>query len=174
MPAPNGNDYRVFLEREWADFHHSRMQEWTALGVIIGIHFGIVQLLDLARSESSGRAPTEIVVAGALVGIVFAVLGSLVTCRHERLKKIKLNWIGRAEYFRGLMREKKGEPAMLSKGNPNPRIVPFRDGIWQDVPWRGLSVPAALSTSGLILAFYALLVLVDVSLAYIILLPPVP
>ncbi len=34
-------DYRLIIEREWADIHHSRVQEWTCLGVVTGTHLGL-------------------------------------------------------------------------------------------------------------------------------------
>jgi len=50
-------NYRLLIEREWADLHHSRVQEWTALGVVAGAHLGLIQLASFAVNEKIGINP---------------------------------------------------------------------------------------------------------------------
>lgn len=159
--TPNADDYRLLIEKEWADFHHSRTQEWTALGVVSGIHLAIIHLFDTFKMGETGSTPSVILVGGSLLGIVFAVVGGLVTCRHERLKKIKIQWIARAEHFRGLLRTDSSEKPTLEDGSLNPRIILCKIPLDEDIPWDGLSCPRLLSTSWLILCFYGFMVLVD-------------
>ena len=85
MPLPE--DYRVLIEREWVDLHHSRVQEWTALGVVTGAHLGLIQLVNLV-SDASGPVP---IVAGfsGFFAAAFSILGALMTCRHRQLMKVK-------------------------------------------------------------------------------------
>jgi hypothetical protein len=161
---PSQEDYRKLIETEWADFHHSRLQEWTAFGIVAGIHLGIITIFDVFGAGDPSNIAKTFLLFGPFIGIIFAVLGGLVTCRHERLKKIKLQWIGRAEYFRGLMRTNEEDEALLgdNKDVPNPRIIPFNQNLWTDIPWEGLMLPRRLSTSWLILCFYGFLILVDI------------
>ena len=161
---PSPEDYLKLIETEWADFHHSRLQEWTAFGIVAGIHLGIITLFDVFSAGDPSKIAKAFLICGPITGIIFAILGALVTCRHERLKKIKLQWIGRAEYFRGIMRTKEEDEALLgdNKDVPNPRIIPFNNNLWIDIPWNGLMLPRRLSTSWLILWFYVFLILVDI------------
>jgi uncharacterized membrane protein len=149
---PKREDYHLLIEREWADLHHSRAQEWTALGVVTGAHLGLIQLVGLAEDASLplGRG-TLVIVAGVLAG-VFCILGGLLTCRHRQLMKVKLGWIYEAERRIGLIK---------TKDNPK-GIIPENAKMDNRVEWRGLAIPRLLSTSGLILSFYTILFLVDV------------
>ena len=86
-----------------------------------------------------------------------------------------MNWIGRAEYCLGLMRPKfeKEDEAWEVRGYCGPEIVPQPKDLWKNIPWRGYSRPRALSTSWLILCFYAFLVFVDVVYVLIMIMYPV-
>ena len=148
---PKAEDYRLLIEREWADLHHSRIQEWTALGVVAGAHLGLIQLVKLAADATNLDLGTLTILAG-LVGVIFSLLGALMTCRHRRLMEVKLGWIYQAEEHLGLI-----------KTDENPMGVIPEDVIMKaDFKWRGLSLPRLLSTSGLILCFYAAMFVVDV------------
>ena len=149
---PEREDYRLLIEREWADFHHSRSQEWTALGVITGAHLGILQFLLFFRDLPTPIPFSILAILGPVLGIVFAVIGILLTCRHERLKKIKISWIYRAEDRLGLV-----------EGQNSPGgIIPENPGLAKTPEWKGLMQPRVLSTSWLILCLYLFLIVLDV------------
>lgn len=149
--TPERADYREFLEREWTDLHHSRVQEWTALGVVTGAHLGLLQLVLLVRDFSLPVSLFLIVAGAAALGILFATLGILMTLRHRRLMAIKIRWIYRAEDALGLV-----------EGEQSPGgIVPRNPAFDEPVRWAGLMLPRFLSTSWLILSFYLLLWLLD-------------
>jgi hypothetical protein len=149
---PKREDYHMLIEREWADLHHSRAQEWTALGVVTGAHFGLIQLVGLAEDASLPlNRGTLVIIAGALAGL-FCILGGLLTCRHRQLMKVKLGWIYEAERRIGLIK---------TKDNPK-GIIPENAKMETPVAWGGLALPRLLSTSGLIFSFYTILLIVDI------------
>ncbi len=137
-----------------------------------GIHLGIITLIDVFRKANNSHIENEYILIGALVGMVFSVLGGLITCRHERVKKIKIKHIARAEYFLDLIRfEEAGKKSKNDDGTEDnqydrdPKIIWFEKGekdLWTDISWAGLSMPRPLSTSGLILSLYVFLILVDI------------
>jgi hypothetical protein len=149
---PKREDYRLLIEREWADLHHARAQEWTALGVVTGAHLGLIQLVGLAEGASLPLGRGVLVVIAGVLAAIFCILGGLMTCRHRQLMKVKLGWIYHAERHIGLIK---------TKDNPN-GIIPENAKMENPVEWRGLALPRLLSTSGLILSFYAVLLLVDI------------
>ncbi len=144
--------YRLLLERQWADLHHSRIQEWSALGVVTGVHLGVLHLLDMI-SESSFAVPfPTVVVTGALIALLFALVGFLMTMRHRQLMFVKLTWIYAAEC-----------ELRLVKTSSIPRgVIPENAGLARKQEWKGLRFPRFLSTSWLILCFYSLLALLDI------------
>ncbi|NQV22187.1 MAG: hypothetical protein HQ511_12305 [Rhodospirillales bacterium] len=146
-------DYQLLVEREWADLHHSRVQEWTALGVVAGAHLGLIQLSKLAIDVE--LSTVTILTVATMTGALFSILGALMTCRHRRLRIVKLGWIYDAELHLGLVKT-----ADTPKG-----VIPENAKMLSPVEWKGLSVPRLLSTSGLILAFYAVFFAVDISVA---------
>jgi hypothetical protein len=144
-----------FIQTEWADLHHSRVQEWTALGVVAGIHFGLAQAADFAEAKLPGVAPAMVVLVASLLGGAFAVLGILITLRHRHLMNVKLRWIYEAEDRLGLVKHKDNPAGILPKDDV--MAMPRR--------WVGLSAPRPLSTGGLMIGFYALLLLLDLLVA---------
>ena len=149
MPSPE--DYKLLIEREWADLHHSRVQEWTALGVIMGTHLGLIQLVKLAIDAQVPVQASTLIGGASVIGALFAILGALMTCRHRHLMKIKLGWIYEAENYLGLIKTK-----------ANPRgVIPENAKMSVPVQWRGLALPRLLSTGGLMLCFYLLLLVID-------------
>ena len=84
--------------------------------------------------------------------MLFSILGGLITLRHRRLMRVKLFWIFEAEDRLGLIKDPE---------NPG-GIIPREDAEQFPVKWRGLSMPRVFSTSFLILAFYGLLLAIDV------------
>jgi len=146
-------DYRLLIEREWADLHHSRIQEWTALGVVAGTHLGLIQLASFAIKENIGLGAGVIVNMAGIFGAVFSIIGALMTFRHRRLMKKKLGWIYQAELHLNLI-----------KTDQNPGgIIPESAKMKSNVEWQGLSMPRCLSTSGFILCFYAMFLFLDIS-----------
>lgn len=149
MPVPE--DYRLLIEREWADLHHSRVQEWTALGVVTGAHLGLIQIVKIAHEASIPVSASTLVILASIIGALFSILGALMTCRHRQLMKIKLGWIYEAEEHLGLIK---------TKGNEN-GIIPEDDKMKVQHEWKGLALPRLLSTSGLMLFFYLILLIID-------------
>jgi hypothetical protein len=152
MPSPE--DYRLLVEREWADLHHSRMQEWTALGVVTGGHVGLMQLAKMAIEASTSMGTVTIIICAATIGAIFAILGALMTCRHRQLMKVKLGWIYTAEEHLGLIK---------TKNNEDEGIIPEDAKMSTTVRWRRLALPRLFSTSGIILCFYVTFLLIDIS-----------
>ena len=148
---PTPEDYRAFIDRQWKDLHHSRVQEWTALGVVTGAHVGLLQLVSLIVKDHLNFSLFKAAVFASVMGALFSVFGALMTCRHRRLMQIKLQWIHEAEKHLCLIK---------TPDNPN-GIVPSNSGMGVAPSWKGLSLPRALSTSWLILCFYGLLIAID-------------
>lgn len=150
MPTPE--DYRLLIERAWADLHHSRIQEWTALGVVMGAHLGLIQLVKLAAEGSVPVGSPTLAVLAGLLAAIFSVLGSLMTCRHRQLMRVKLRWIYEAERHLGLI-----------KTTDNPKgVIPENAKMTTPIQWRGLALPRLLASSGIILSFYVMLFIVDI------------
>jgi hypothetical protein len=55
-----------FLQNEWADLHHSRVQEWTALGVVAGVHLGLAQAVSFAEGKHPSLGLGTLVAAAAM------------------------------------------------------------------------------------------------------------
>lgn len=144
-------DYRLLIEREWADLHHSRLQEWTALGVVAGAHLGLIQISQLAADANIDVPIPTVVATAAVIGAALSILGALMTCRHRQLMKVKLGWIYTAEEKLGLVKT-----ALTPEG-----VIPENAKMKVSAEWKDLALPRLLSTSGLILSFYAVFLLID-------------
>ncbi len=154
MPKPE--DYRLLIEREWADLHHSRILEWTVLGVVAGAHLGLIQLANIATDTTSSVNPQTFATLAASIAIIFSILGALMTCRHRQLMTVKLGWIYQAEKHLGLI-----------KTADNPLgIIPEDAEMTAAITWKGLALPRLLSSSGLILSFYIVLLIIDTSIIF--------
>ncbi len=153
LRIPDPEDYRMLIECEWADLHHSRSQEWTALGVTTGAHLGILQLIVMSMETTLPIANSIIVIGGAVIGIIFAITGALMTMRHRNVMLVKLSWIFKAEDALGLI---EGEDC--PKG-----VIPRRREIPPAPAWNALALPRLFSTSFLIIQFYLLLILLDIA-----------
>ena len=141
------------LEAEWKDLHHSRVQEWSALGVVTGAHLALTQIPKFLKDADVMLPVLPAAIVGCLIGIGFAVIGALITCRHRRLMQIKLEWIFGAESRLG-----------LSQGPDCPvGVIPPSAQVQSNLAWRGLSVPRLLSTSGLILSWYGIFIFIDLT-----------
>lgn len=170
---PNFDDYKFFIDNEWKDIHHSRIQEWSALGVIAGIHIGIIQLIKFVNVSFSPVSLQILVIIGFFCGILFSILGGLITLRHRRLMWIKLNWIFEAEDHLGLIKDEENLKGIIprdakmkknsflskelyKKEESNPDKKNQGKSFWNKLMW-----PRLISTSWLILAFYFLLIVFD-------------
>ena len=150
--CPTEDSYRLLIEREWADVHHSRIQEWSALGVITGAHIGLIQLLKITKEEPTFSLPIAALI-GCILGFLFVCIGILITCRHRYLMWVKLSWIYDAEDKLCLIKK---DPSNLAG------IIPEVAKIKRTRGCRKLMLPPLLSTSGLIFLFHALFGLSDI------------
>ena len=64
---PSKDDYLKFIELEWADFHHSRLQEWTAFGIVAGIHLGIITLFDVFSPDDPSKIEKVLLLFGGIM-----------------------------------------------------------------------------------------------------------
>lgn len=142
------------MKLQWADIHHSRLQEWSGLGVVAGAQIAITQIPKFLKETDVALLPTATAVVGFLVGIAFAIIGVLITCRHRRLMEKKFNLLFKIEGQLGLVITDDNPAGIIDKDARMP---------YDADPHKVLSRPRALSTSGLILTFYALFFLFDLS-----------
>jgi hypothetical protein len=150
---PSPETLRTFMELEWADLHHSRVQEWTALGVVAGVHVGLIQLVSFVV-EKGAAAPYPLIVAASGIASAFAVFGMLITGRHRHLMNVKLHWIFRAEERLGLVGTDRLNGIIQRGETPT-----------AGYSWKGLAWPRPFSTGGLLMGFYLLLILADILVA---------
>ena len=153
MNKPTREDYRFLIDAEWKDIHHSRMQEWTALGIVAGAQVGIITLLNSLKAPVAGVSLATLVLFTTITGILFSLIGVFLTMRHRQLMIIKIGWILKAETKLGLI---------FNKKNPE-GIIPHQElDIKKKKNWRGLALPRLLSTSGLIMLVYCSFILLDI------------
>lgn len=152
---PSDETLRTFIQLEWADLHHSRVQEWTALGIVAAAHLALMQAAAflLERQEGAVSSGVLMLVASG-VAAVFAIFGILITWRHRHLMKVKLHWIFEAEDRLGLIADETHDG-----------IIPRAEAPVRSHAWKGLAAPRPLSTGGLITGFYVLLIAIDVVVA---------
>ena len=131
-------NYRLVIEDSWRDIHHSRNQDWTALGVVFGAHVGIFKFLEYYMSKPSPSNVDLFYILGGIAGIVLSVIGALIAYRHRSLMKLKMEWITASEKKLGILK---------SPENPS--------GIIEPKKYRGVSI------SWLIISIYILLVIAD-------------
>ena len=169
-------NYRFLIETEWKDIHHSRIQEWSALGIIAATHIGLIQLLRFVSDlEISGISVKILISIFCLIAILFAFIGILMVCRHRRLMWIKLNWIYEAEEKLGLIKTDDNKNGIIPKGykmkkysnkynkilknetNSLPQTLENDNKtIWNKLMW-----PRKYSTSWLMAMIYILLGIID-------------
>ena len=169
-------DYRLLIETEWKDIHHSRIQEWSALGIIAAIHLGLIQLLKFISDPQISGVLNEIpTLICCFIATLFAVIGVLMVCRHRRLMWIKLNWIYEAEEKLGLIKTEENQDGIIpndyrmkkyskkynkiienQKDKQNQISNDNDKTIWNKLMW-----PRKLSTSWLMAMIYILLGIID-------------
>ncbi len=143
----------TLMKTEWADLHHSRMQEWSALGVVTGAHIVVAQMHKLFGGTSVTIPPSVIALVGYFFGLFVTIIGALVTCRHRVLMQDKLNWIYSAELKLGLI---------ITPVNLN-GVIPEKAKMKKTPRRHGLAIPDIFSVSGLIFMFYIVFLLFDIS-----------
>ena len=80
-----------YIKIQWADIHHSRQQEWKALGVVAGIFFAIANVQD----------PRARIFLG-LLGISSSFLGACISWQHHTIFLGKMSVISRLERQLGI------------------------------------------------------------------------
>lgn len=170
------NDYRLLIETEWKDIHHSRIQEWSALGIIAAIHLGLIQLLKfIADFQTSSLLNIILTLIFCIIAILFAVIGVLMVCRHRRLMWIKLNWIYEAEEKLELVKTEENQNGIIPndyrmKKYSNKYYSMLKNEINKQsqisnddnkIIWNKLMWPRRLSTSWLMVMIYLLLGIID-------------
>ena len=175
MTIAKESDYRLLIETEWKDIHHSRIQEWSALGIIAGTHLGLFQLMKFIADIQSNWLTFISSVILCIIAILFAVIGILMVCRHRRLMWIKLNWIYEAEEKLGLIKTVENQNGIIPndykmkkyskkynrilENEKNKQLQMSKDNnkaIWNKLMW-----PRKLSTSWLMAMIYILLGIID-------------
>lgn len=80
-----------YIKLEWADIHHSRQQEWSALVVIAGIFYAIARV-DLPPPQS-----LEAKIFLGLLGVLSAFLGAWICWQHHEILQQKISLIVKLE-----------------------------------------------------------------------------
>lgn len=146
---PDAESYRTFIANKWTDIHHSRLQEWSALGAITAIHLGLLYIFNHI-GEKIENSNTWFIIGAILIclfGCIFNILGALITCRHRRLMIVSIDWINQASKRLGLVQPE--------------GIVPEKDEQKEPLSYDGLSSPSIFSVSWLILLIYIFLLIFD-------------
>jgi hypothetical protein len=164
-------NYRFFIENEWKDIHHSRIQEWSALGLIAAIHIGLVQLLKLLNETNSYEIQIDFLIPiCCFIALIFSSFGVLMVCRHRRLMWIKLNWIFEAEEKLGLIKNSDNPNGIIpedyrmkkySKVDYEMQINKEKVSNSKKTIWNKLMWPRRLSTSWLMVMLYIIFGIID-------------
>ncbi len=153
--CPAQADYRLLIEREWADLHHGGVQELSAVGVTVGAHIGILKLAELLHDSVADLDSRVSLLIGSLACLLFTIIGGLVTCRRRAAMRTQLNWIYDAEDRLGLVKKEDSPGGVIPESakihSPDERFL--------------LAIPRWFSTSGLILTFYVAFGLCDLGVA---------
>ena len=144
-------DYKLLIERSWADIHHSRIQEWRALLAITAGHVLIWQGVQFIP-QTSGPTRSLVAIGLGLTAAFVALVGCFISLRHRKLMRVKLSWIYKAEDYLGLIKrdERKGG------------IIPTHDDFEGEIPWEGLEPLRRGSTTWYIVLLYGTVVVFDV------------
>lgn len=170
-------NYKFLIETEWKDIHHSRLQEWSALGVIAAIHVGLIQTIKLINTIGENeKLLSYFSIAACLIALLFCLIGVLMTCRHRRLMWIKTNWIFEAEDKLGLVKKSNDDKGIIPEDYMKVKSVKYNEIIKREAKkndkskfcifkrasiWNRLMWPRSLSTSWIIIMFYFLLSIID-------------
>ncbi len=175
MTAQNDENYRLLIESEWKDLHHSRIQEWSALGIIAAAHIGLVQFLKLINETEIGKTIINYLTPlCCIIALTFSVIGILMVCRHRRLMWVKLNWIYEAEDKLGLIKKSTNPSGIIPevfkmKNDSKKNNDKHNKEKESDNPtdknnkskWNNLMWPRRLSTSWLMAMIYLVFGIID-------------
>ena len=177
---PKEEDYRSLISNEWKDIHHSRIQEWSALGVITASHVGIFQLIKFIRSVKDLESINEILIPiCCILALGFSIAGILMTCRHRRLMWIKFKWILACEDQLGLIKDKSNPLGIIPKDKKIKKsLEEYKKRAEKEISeaddksknksiWDKLKWPRRFSTSWIIVLLYILIAIIDIGIAII-------
>ncbi len=94
-PASEVNDeVRLeYIKIQWADIRHSRLQEWSALGIIAGVMYAFAQL------DPSETVPRILL---SSLGFICALIGASMTWQHYWIFRTKIRVISKQEIGIGI------------------------------------------------------------------------
>lgn len=96
--APDKDTVRAIMELAWQDHHHARDQTWKALQIVAVLGAGLVTV------DAQFGKPIATLVAAILV-ILAAFFGILITLHHRRLECRKFFHIMNCEEYLGVRRK---------------------------------------------------------------------
>jgi hypothetical protein len=80
-----------YIKLQWEDIHHSRLQDWSYIGVIAGVIYGIVN-----------TQTTELKLGLSLLGLISSALGAFMAWQHYQIFMDKLVVITKMELKLGI------------------------------------------------------------------------
>jgi hypothetical protein len=80
-----------YMKLQWADLHHSRLQDWSFLGVIAGVLYAIVNVQN-----------PELSIGLSLLGLLISILGASMAWQHYQIVLDKLIVIEKMEHRLGI------------------------------------------------------------------------
>lgn len=86
-------DRLQYIKTEWDDIHHSRHQEWKALGAIAAI---------LATLSQLSSSPLGLKVFLCFLGFIFSILGAWMALQHRKIMMTKIKIICNLEKEMGI------------------------------------------------------------------------
>jgi hypothetical protein len=152
---PAAEDYRMLIENAWKDLHHSRLQEWSSLGVVTGFHLVAIQIVRSSEELKILISGQYLSATAFVIGILFALIGAAITCRHRKIMGTKMNWIWDAEKKLGLMWTKQNIWGIIDPKDVNIQLANHK---------RRFIRPKFGSVSNFILMFYVIFVIVDITI----------
>lgn len=119
MDFVSDESYRFICDNSWKDIHHSRNQDWTALGVVFAVHIGIFKMFGYLKDELDKNFQSEYYIIGGLIGMLICGFGYMISKRHKNLMTKKLSWIKEAEKRIGLLHDNNYNPDGIVKLQPD-------------------------------------------------------
>ena len=163
MKKKRKDELITLLNSEWQDIRHSRMQEWTALGVVTGSQIAILQIQMFIKEMGISLPTSKMAIAGSVLGIFFSIIGAIITCHHRKIMNNKIKWIFASEFYLGLVKKTGNVTAENKLPKDYRGIIP--DNVMESLPMRQqLALPPLCSTSCLILMFYILFIIFNLIL----------
>ena len=155
LGAASKKDYRLFIEQAWKDIHHSRVQEWSALGLVITLHYSIITItmILINKKQYNITSMEYIVLSAPIVNIIYAIIGILITMKHRTIMNRKIAAIKHAECKIGLIK---------SKDNMYDIINPIENMRAEKIILNAFTIPGYKSVSGLLVMAYSMLIILDI------------